>query len=305
MNRVFNQLFNQVSQFENIITVLLRFDKEASALDKKTQTQEWLNKGSAIEVLLTQVEKDFGTKIMINLFLRACDQKGGTINPLTPIIIQKLQTVGLVLQYSKAQDMAERERAAQEAFDSIMREEDEELARKPKKKVKKTKKTSRNMNVELLVTQVVTPFVNINNIGNCLLNSIILHELFSKHDIKSKIVKGYKHILKKEMGYLHFWVETENGKAYDVSNIINSKVLKKQGVTNLLEYFESINVQELPSNVERNDMETEEEKKKEKNLHRLYDVYLQDSSKYWSEIHSLSVQMIDLRYQILGTNTLK
>ena len=107
------------------------------------------------------------------------------------------------------------------------------------------------------------------------------------------------------MGYLHFWVETENGKAYDVSNIINSKVLKKQGVTNLLENFESINVQELPSNVERNDMETEEEKKKEKNLHRLYDVYLQDSSKYWSEIHSLSVQMIDLRYQILGTNTLK
>jgi hypothetical protein len=153
-----------------------------------------------------------------------------------------------------------------------------------------------------LVEQVVEKFVGINNFGNCLLSSIVLHELFLKHNIKSTIVKGYKHNLKNKWGYLHFWVKCENGHEYDVAETINYRVFRKTGQDIPDGAFENeINVLELPSNVERIDMETETERQTTCDLNKHFSLYLEDPSQYWSEAPT---QMKNLRDAVLCTNIL-
>ena len=98
-----------------IVSVLLRLDKEASELNKETQTQEWLQRGLAIERVLTKVEKDFGTETMTKIYGVACNRKGGTINPMSPTMISKLQTAGFrVKSVTDAVRYRKSERAAQE-----------------------------------------------------------------------------------------------------------------------------------------------------------------------------------------------
>jgi len=151
---------------------------------------------------------------------------------------------------------------------------------------------------ERLIEQVVEKFVSISNFGNCLLSSIILHELLLKHNIKSTIVKGYKHLLKKKWAYLHFWVKCENSKEYDVAETINYRVFRKNGQDIPDYFFETINVLELPNDVERIDMETETEREITHDLNKHFTLYLEDPSQYWSEVPT---QMKNLRDEILGT----
>jgi len=159
-----------------------------------------------------------------------------------------------------------------------------------------------SLHEEQLVEQVVEKFVGMSNFGNCLLSSIVLHELFLKHNIKSTIVKGYKHILKNKWGYLHFWIKCENGNEYDVAETINYRVFRKNGQDIPDGAFENqINVLELSSNVERIDMETETERQITCDLNKNFSLYLEDPSQYWSEVPA---QMKNLRDEALRTNIL-
>ena len=103
--------------------------------------------------------------------------------------------------------------------------------------------------------------------------------------------------MKQNIGFLHFWIKCENGNEYDVGEMINYKVFKKNGWKLPDDLFQTINVLELPSNIERIDMETHTERETNENLNKHFHLYLQDPSEYWREAPS---QMVDLRNDVLS-----
>jgi hypothetical protein len=77
---------------DNIITVLIRLDTEAH--QPNIEISEYMKRGLAIKNMLEKVETDFGSKIMIDIFLMTNKRLGRTLNPLDPSILKKLLSHG-------------------------------------------------------------------------------------------------------------------------------------------------------------------------------------------------------------------
>ncbi len=138
-------------------------------------------------------------------------------------------------------------------------------------------------NIQTLIRRVVDEFVRIDSISQCLLSSIITHELLSHYGIENQIVNGFK--LLNENGYAqsHFWI-TSNGNNYDVCDLINRQVFQKNGLQTPRGFFDSTLVLSLPPNVERIDIETENEIAIHNELQKSFNLYLRNAESFWSDI---------------------
>ena len=77
----------------NIIAVLKRLTEEAEQIDKlNTESSvniEYARRSYAIKYILDKVCSDFGEKYMLDVFLKACNELGRTVNPLGYTIVKK------------------------------------------------------------------------------------------------------------------------------------------------------------------------------------------------------------------------
>ncbi len=73
---------------DNIVSVLIRLDREASKSD--ISAYEFAKRGNAIKHILNKIENDFGLKFMIDIFVLTNQKLGHTLGPLHTEIIQKL-----------------------------------------------------------------------------------------------------------------------------------------------------------------------------------------------------------------------
>ena len=153
-------------------------------------------------------------------------------------------------------------------------------------------------NIQTLIQRVVDEFVRIDTISICLLSSIITHELLSHYGIENQIVNGFKLLNKNKYAQSHFWI-TSNGNVYDVCDLINRQVFHNKGLDSIIPkgFFDSTLVLDLPENVERIDIETEDEISDHKELQTSFKLYLENAELFWSTIpntfHVLKKNIMD------------
>ncbi len=156
-------------------------------------------------------------------------------------------------------------------------------------------------NIQTLIRRVVDEFVRIDSISQCLLSSIITHELLSHYGIENQIVNGFKLLNQNAYAQSHFWI-TSNGNNYDVCDLINRQVFHKNGCQTPTGFFDSTLVLSLPPNVERIDMETENEIAIHDELQKSFNLYLRNAELFWSDI---PIIFHELRSNIMNDNQKK
>ena len=151
-------------------------------------------------------------------------------------------------------------------------------------------------NIQTLIRRVVDEFVRIGIHSQCLLSSIITHELLLHYGIENEIVNGFKLLNQNGYAQSHFWI-TSNGNNYDVCDLIKRQVFHKYGCQTPKGFFDSTLVLSLPPNVERIDIETKNEIAIHDELQKYFNLYLRNADLFWSNI---PIMFHELRNKIMN-----
>merc|ERR1711962_163902 len=80
---------------QNVVTVLVRLDNEAK--EPNIGPEEFAKRGFGIQNLLRKVESDFGTGMMMKMFIKANEAAGHTIGPLDASFVKELMKMGCTI----------------------------------------------------------------------------------------------------------------------------------------------------------------------------------------------------------------
>lgn len=130
--------------------------------------------------------------------------------------------------------------------------------------------------IKLLFDKIVKLLTKEKIIGTCLLGSILLHEALQKRNIPSKLQEGFFVMNEMYYGY-HIWLIVDN-KNYDIGKAVNEVL---HGDINKINSILIKNVINEPKNLERIDLDNEEEIREYLNMKKVYNNYSKNPDIYW------------------------